>query len=1631
MEKLKKWLAFALCIVMMLGIVPTYAFAASTDKVEVTKDGVTTYYTTLQAAFDYIDGYDTKWHVGSGEVGGTYKIKLLADVDRAEMSAKTYLGEPLDVTLDLNGHSVISSTDTKSVMSITIGDKNNHSVFTVTDSVGGGEIRDGKQGIVFSGAYATLNFNGGKITNNHGGTTGGGITCSTNSAIININGGEISGNSVKGTSSANTGLGGGVCGYNINVTGGVITGNYAYGGTGNYTGRGGGICTQITGLSTAGYNYVNITGGQVYGNFADNAGDDVMAQKNGRVNHELHITTDGWYLDGWNGKSQSVGETARYDASNPVAYTTGGFERGMTNNVGLKYIAPAEADDKLIESVEILDVVAPVAGETAVHSFTLPEGANYSQRYDSNYCAWIETSSKPESFNDLARASKWYYESLTFKAGKYYTVVAILKADGDYSFAENVTATVNGNAANFHPNETFYSDSVWYTFYVEETKPEQPALPDISNVEEELVKIVCDSDSGHASVYQKWLPYACKVNPSNAQPVWDDAVGAWTIGVRINQLPLDYIGSLEDANGGIKHTSSVSEILTTLKWDADKSLWVKTEALELHTTCTTVPAAPVHDQVDGFQVGVHGDIAGEEKKYFFNLIEGTYTIGAVKGNREDGFTVDLVFNAFADGDAYQTAWLNKFGMEAGSFCYDMTKTPAEFTLTLYYNGSLSGTLDGTGSTDWVIYNAKGSPINYGPVLDVYLSRPVPPMPEKYCGNIENFEKFVTVTCDTDHGRHPDLFCKIYGGNNFKVTSATPEWNEELQAWTVNAVVSKFSIFYADQMWDTYNVYHDVLNDELSREIVLKWDADKQLWVATEDFVIHTTCKTVPDAPLHYQLSSYQVSVYGYVNGVLKQYTTSIPEGAYTVGEVYGSREEGFFVDITVNPLVDGDIYQTNWIEKRNPGFYYHYDWALTSAEPIVYTLEYNGDLNGTLYGNRNAVNTNVDWIWTEGTKNNQTWGVVGEAYLKQDTCTVNVVIYRNGDVTKAYKTISLGQVPKGTELDLSQLNIADYYTSANGFEFDGWFNDGKWNQYKVGNLVTGLDTVTVNGWTNLICMVTDYERIVVKEVTSGDKDNATTIFTGLVLHGTDLVEWLEENVTIPAKTGYTADQWYNWDWYGHKVDENATVRGWTNVYITYTANTYSIKYNGGEGVYTGSEPNSGSNWMILKNAYTVDAPVALYNGSDFSRVGYTLTGWEIGGTVYALGETVEKNFTVVQGGTVQAYAVWTANEYTLTFDADGGKVDPSTLTVTFDAAIGTLPVPTKTGYTFNGWFDAEGNEVTAETVYTVAADSTVTAKWTANQYTVTFDANGGACEPTTLTVTYDAAVGVMPEPTLTGYTFIGWFDAADNRVTADTVYTVDGDSTLTAKWSANAYTITLDPNGGQIITTTVNVVYNEAVNTLPVPTKTGYTFNGWFDAEGNEVTAETVYTVAGDITVTAKWTANQYTLTFDANGGEVDPTTLTVTFDAAVGTLPTPTLVGHTFAGWFDAEGNEVTAETLYTVAGDITVTAKWTVNTYTVTLNTDGGELENSTVTATFGEAIGELPTPTKEGYTFAGWVDAEGNAVTAETVYTATADMELTATWNAVPVTGDGMMGYVALAALILLAAGVILSKKRRIAE
>lgn len=294
------------------------------------------------------------------------------------------------------------------------------------------------------------------------------------------------------------------------------------------------------------------------------------------------------------------------------------------------------------------------------------------------------------------------------------------------------------------------------------------------------------------------------------------------------------------------------------------------------------------------------------------------------------------------------------------------------------------------------------------------------------------------------------------------------------------------------------------------------------------------------------------------------------------------------------------------------------------------------------------------------------------------------------------------------------------------------------------------------------------------------------------------------------------------------------------------------------------------------------------------------------------------------------------------------------------------------------------------------------------EYTVAFNANGGSVGQSSKTVRSGEAYGDLPTPTRTGYSFEGWYTASDGgeKVTASTRVNLLGDQTLYAHWKvlAQSYTLTFDANGGSVSSSSKVVVSGESYGELPTPTRPGYIFEGWYTSRdgGDRITESQRVSLSGNVTLYAHWRKSDesYTVTFDANGGTVDPGTKTVKSGEAYGVLPTPVLKGHAFDGWYTAAGGgtKVTSATIVEATSNHTLYARWKKTSFTITFNANGGSIDTGYKIVQAGETYGELPSPKRSGYTFAGWYTAKegGKKVAATTKVELTDDQILYAHWE-----------------------------------
>ena len=372
--------------------------------------------------------------------------------------------------------------------------------------------------------------------------------------------------------------------------------------------------------------------------------------------------------------------------------------------------------------------------------------------------------------------------------------------------------------------------------------------------------------------------------------------------------------------------------------------------------------------------------------------------------------------------------------------------------------------------------------------------------------------------------------------------------------------------------------------------------------------------------------------------------------------------------------------------------------------------------------------------------------------------------------------------------------------------------------------------------------------------------------------------------TAPASDGLTrpdgnTDSYFMWlDGNGNSYEPGASVPAdVTELTVQWTAPTYAVTLN-----TNGGTINNGN---VTGYTYGVGATLP----TDVTRNGYTFKGWYdnenlTGSPVTAIGGA--------ETGNKEYWAKWEINQYTITFDTNGGS-EIAPITQDYGTEITVPADPTRKGYTFKGWDKEIPETMPAENI-------TVKAQWGINQYTITFDTNGGN-EIAPITQDYGTKITAPADPTRKGYTFKGWDKEIPETMPAENI-------TVKAQWEINQYTITFDTNGGSEIAP-ITQDYGTEITVPADPTRKGYTFKGWDKEIPETMPAE-------NITVKAQWEINQYTITFDTNGGsEIAP--ITQDYGTEITAPDNPTRKGYTFKGWDKEIPETMPAE-------NITITARW-----------------------------------------------------------------------------------------------------------
>ena len=369
-------------------------------------------------------------------------------------------------------------------------------------------------------------------------------------------------------------------------------------------------------------------------------------------------------------------------------------------------------------------------------------------------------------------------------------------------------------------------------------------------------------------------------------------------------------------------------------------------------------------------------------------------------------------------------------------------------------------------------------------------------------------------------------------------------------------------------------------------------------------------------------------------------------------------------------------------------------------------------------------------------------------------------------------------------------------------------------------------------------------------------------------------------------------------------------------------------------------------------------------------------------------------------GDIEIAASAVPQTYTVTFDMQGGSGGTNKVSAAYLQAMPAVTPPSKAGYTFGGYFTETGGggiryynyDGKATRNYDKPSDVTLYAKWSAREYTVTLDAAGGTGSGT-VTAVYDADMPSIVKPVKKGYTFLGYFTQQNGG--GERYYNADGTSAkrydktdglmLYAGWSANSYTVTFDMQGGSGGTASTDVVYDNNMPSVTPPSRTGYTFAGYFEkADGGAQyyyangEGTCLYDKDASCTLYAHWTANTYDVVLNAQGGS-GGSAFTAVFGSDMPVIAAPDKPGYLFGGYFEKENGggtkyynaDCSSASVYNKAEGMTLYALWTPITYNIQLYSKGENV------GTLKDVVyGELRVPSAEelgisypNHRFVGW--------------------------------------------------------------
>ena len=577
------------------------------------------------------------------------------------------------------------------------------------------------------------------------------------------------------------------------------------------------------------------------------------------------------------------------------------------------------------------------------------------------------------------------------------------------------------------------------------------------------------------------------------------------------------------------------------------------------------------------------------------------------------------------------------------------------------------------------------------------------------------------------------------------------------------------------------------------------------------------------------------------------------------------------------------------------------------------------------------------------------WNVTGEKSTLKDSSTamltnkVRMMSTKVAETSNGSKTLVMGIEETKVTATWRQNNY-DLTINPNGGSYNG-STETKTSSVTYGTDVDISDPVregyTFTGW----AVSSDKASLNGKKLTMGLED--CTLTANWAINSYPWIAYHNKmNVTGSGYTLVSADTKEGTADFGSKVTPTVnTYTGFTSpasktitivvdtkpstknvVNYNYDRNKYTLTINPNGGTYNGNTSSTTTS-EYFEAVKAIKSP---------TKTGYTFTKWTKTGN-----STLTDTTLTIGSENTTLTANYEANKYTVSFNANGGDVDTASKDVTYNGTYGELPTATRDGYVFLGWFTdaSSGLQIKEDSSVTITANQTLYAHWKANTYPWVAYHNKMNVDGSTYTLvsadTEEGEADYLSKVTPSVKTYTGFTSPSTKTITI----AIDSDkpstkNVVTYNYTRNKYTLTINPNGGTYNGSTSNTVsseYYEATKTISNPTKKGYTFSNWTKSGNATLSGTTLTMGSGSTTLTANYTANKYTVNFNANGGSVSTSSMTVTYGAKYGTLPTPTKPGHEFIGWFTSatSGTQIKASSTVSITTTQTLYAHWKVSTF------------------------------------------------------------------------------------------------------